>query len=143
MMFCSGLKRQWLRLKPFPDCNSGSPAARPLALGRLPVPPMQLLYPTAHPGSDRRPPRTGLPERGFIIHPTRRSSLLKTAQWHKPTSRELRTGSPSHRTYPSWPTLRSSRRWVISRDPSGKGSRCYRSRTSSASGYCRVVQCAR
>ena len=29
------------------------------------------------------------------------------------------------------------------RDPSGKGSRCYRSRTSSASGYCRVVQCAR
>ena len=37
------------------------------------MPPMQLLYPTAHPGSDRRPPRTG----------------LARARFHNPSNKEV------------------------------------------------------
>ena len=94
MTFRARLTRQWVRLNPCPNCISGSLLPdrwhRGDYLRRL------FSYSTrpriqAPTGGLREP---GLPERGFTIHPTRRSSLLKTAQWRLPTSRELRTGEP-------------------------------------------------
>ena len=133
MMFCERSDTAaWLRLLAPDQLHFGFPAARPLALGRLPVPPMQLLYQTTHPVADRRPPRTGL-ARARLHNPSKKESVSMTqdctvAPAHLPGN-SVPGAPPSGRSHPGQPYAPPAGGWSAETFPA-RAAVCYRSWTS-------------